>query len=312
HNTGGHWRCDMLKIALMDHYYSPKINILIMKVIIDCAKCKSFGTQHMHSLLEPIMCRHPFKLLVSDYLSMPTGKGGYHMLGLFMDTFSQHLWVTKFKTAGTAKTTIDSLSVIFNTYVAPKMFMTDEGTNKLLLHVLKWLCMPELGEDDADTTKWEQLPGTWPDNLDNAVRALNNCLLPAFKHMPKELLLGLIINTKHTRPEDTMVPLDVMEAATHMAYAAQQRLDGYNEAVKHALERKRVHPGEVVFNLGQLVQIYRSDTDYTFKTECKLLLKWSTPHRIAEWLQNAYKLVTLNGTPLHSEYSTRQLHAFTP
>lgn len=355
HNTGGHWGRDALKIALTDRYYSPKIDISIMKAITDCAKCKSFGTQYIHSLLEPITRRHPFELLVGDYLSMPTGKGGYHTLGLFMDTFSQHLWVTKFKTAGTAKTTIDSLSAIFNTYVAPETFMTDggkhfdnhavkefcrkwsckhhvvaayspwvnglvEGTNKLLLHVLKRLCAPELGEDDTDTTKWERLPGTWPDHLDNAVRALNNRLLPAFKHTPKELLLGLVVDTKHTRPEDTLVPLDVVEAATHMAYAAQQRLDGYNEAVKHAVERKRAfdrrvlrrHPGEVVFNPGQLVQIYRSDTDYTFKTERKLLPKWSTPHRIAERLRNAYKLVTLNGTPLHGEYSARRLRAFTP
>ncbi|KIN94286.1 hypothetical protein M404DRAFT_72195, partial [Pisolithus tinctorius Marx 270] len=33
HNTGGHWGCNVLKIALTDHYYSPKIDISIMKVI---------------------------------------------------------------------------------------------------------------------------------------------------------------------------------------------------------------------------------------------------------------------------------------
>ena len=62
-------------------------------------------------------------------------------------------------------------------------------------------------------------------------------------------------------------------------------LDGYAEAVAHALGRKTAFdkkvlfktPGEVIFSKGQLVQIYRSDLDYTYKTEHKLLPKWSTP-----------------------------------
>ncbi|KIJ66668.1 hypothetical protein HYDPIDRAFT_86081, partial [Hydnomerulius pinastri MD-312] len=70
-----------------------------------------------------------------------------------------------------------------------------------------------------------------------------------------------------------------------MAYAAQQRLDGYDAAIRHALKRKAVfdkqvlkrQPGEVIFTKGQLVQIYRSDLDYTFKTERKILPKWSEP-----------------------------------
>ena len=32
-------------------------------------------------------------------------------------------------------------------------------------------------------------------------------------------------------------------------------------------------PGEVVFTWGQLVQVYRSDLDYTFKAEWKMLPK---------------------------------------
>jgi len=70
---------------------------------------------------------HPFELLVGDYLSMPTGKGGYHTLGLYLDTFSQHLWVMKFKMEGTAKTMVDSLSTIFNAYTAMEAFMSDGG-----------------------------------------------------------------------------------------------------------------------------------------------------------------------------------------
>lgn len=258
---------------LMDKYCSPKLDVSIMNAITKCAKCKNFGSPHIHSLLEPITRRHPFELLVGDYLSMLQGKGGYHTLGLFLDTFSQHLWVTKFKTAGTAKTTTDSLSAIFNTFMAPETFMTDggkhfdnhavkdlcakwsckhyivaayspwvnglvEGTNKLLLHVLKRLCAPDIGEDNDEPASWEKLPRTWTDHLDDTVRALNNRLLPALKHTPKELLLGLVVDTKRTRLEDWVTPVDAVQAAAHMLYAEQQRLDGYDEAVRHALKRK--------------------------------------------------------------------------
>ncbi|THU79221.1 hypothetical protein K435DRAFT_557629, partial [Dendrothele bispora CBS 962.96] len=75
-----------------------------------------------------------------------------------------------------------------------------------------------------------------------------------------------------------------------MAYAEQQRLDGYDAIVRHAVKRKQVfdkrvlkrHPGEVMFKKGQLVQIYRSDLDYTFRTERKLIPKWSPPRRVVE------------------------------
>ena len=188
---------------------------------------------------------------------MPTGKGGYHTLGLFLDTFSQHLWVTKFKTAGTAKTMVDSLTGIFNHFTAAETFMTDggrhfnndlvkmfcakwscthhvvaayspwinglvEGTNKLLLHILKRLCGPNLGEDDATEDNWELLPKTWPDHLDDTVRALNSCLLPSLKFTPKELLLGLVIDTKHTELMHSTTEPSAIDAAIHMAYVAQQ------------------------------------------------------------------------------------------
>jgi hypothetical protein len=56
-----------------------------------------------------------------------------------------------------------------------------------------------------------------------------------------------------------------------MAYLSQQHLDGM---VDHALRRKEIFdrqvrdsaPKEVVFHAGNLVQVYRNDLDYTFKT----------------------------------------------
>ena len=355
HEEGGHWGRDALKIALTDRYHSPKLDISIMKAIHACARCKNFGTPKLNSLLEPITRRHPFELLVGDYLSMPTGKGGYHTLGLFLDTFSQHLWVTKFKTAGTAKTTVDSLTTIFNNFTPSETFMTDggrhfnnelvktycakwscvhhvvaayspwinglvEGTNKLLLHVLKRLCAPDIGEDNTMEEDWEKLPKSWPDHLDDTVHALNGRLLPSLKFTPKELLLGLVIDTKRTELTHSDIEPSNVDAAIHMAYVAQQCLDGYDKAVRHAIKRKTAFDRcvlkrqrtEVTFTLGQLVQIYRSDLDNTFKMERKLLPKWSQPHRITSRLRNSYRLETLTGTLLLGEFSARRLRTFIP
>jgi transposase InsO family protein len=354
HQQGGHMGRDSIKITLMDRIMSPDLDLAIIRAICGCTQCKSFGPTRLNALLQPITRRHPFELLVGDYLSMPAGKGGYHTIALYLDTFSQHMWAFKYKSAGTAKTTVNALSTISKNFVAPEAFMTDggshfnngavrelckanackhhvtpayspwvnglvEGTNKILLHVLKRMCAPEIGEQDDDGS-WGNLPRAWPDHLDTAVAALNRRILPALKFTPKELLLGMAIDTPRTTTElaGEEAPTEA-EAAVHMAYAAQQRVDGYEAIVKHAINRKNAfdrrmtkRSGEVIFQEGQLVQVYRSDLDYTFKTERKLVPKWSQPYRIRTRIRNAYMLERLEGTEVEGEFSARRLREFTP
>jgi hypothetical protein len=286
---------------------------------------------------------------------MPNGKGGYHTIGLYLDTYSQHVWAFKYKSAGTAKTTVDALSRIFQDFVAAETFMSDggkhfdnnevratcskwgttthvvpayspwvnglvEGTNKILLHVLKRLCAPNLGEDEHQSLTAEDILKNWPNHLEEAIRIINLRLLPALNYSPKELLLGLVINTPPSETAATLEPITVDDATTQMAYVAQQRLDGYAEMVAHAIKRKAVfdkrvlahQPGEVTFSKGQLVQIYRSDLDYTFKTDRKLLPKWSPPQRVVKRDLNSYTLEKLDGTPIPGQFSSRRLRGFTP
>ena len=133
-------------------------------------------------------------------------------------------------------------------------------------------------------------------------------------------MLGLVVNTKPADLDNTITTITEEDTALQMAYVAQQRLDGYAEAIAHALKRKSAFdkkvltqkPGEVTFANGQLVQIYRSDLDYTFKTERKLLPKWSTPHRVASKLMNSYILETLKGEQLPGTFSARRLRRFIP
>jgi hypothetical protein len=278
-----------------------------------------------------------------------------HMCGLYLDTYSQHVWGFKYKTAGSAKTMKDSLYTIFQGYAPSETFMSDggkhfdnnevrqlceewgtetrvvpayspwvnglvKGTNKLLLHILKRLCAPDLNNEEVESTKTDDIPKTWPDHFDEAICTLNKRLLPSLKFSPKELLLGLVVNTKRTDAANTTEPTTEDDIAVQMAYVAQQRLDGYAAAVSHALRRKNAFdrrvleqsPGEVIFSTGQLVQIYRSDLDYTFKTERKLLPKWSSPQRVVSRNLNSYSLATLGGDPIQGTFSARRLRRFIP
>jgi hypothetical protein len=133
-------------------------------------------------------------------------------------------------------------------------------------------------------------------------------------------MLGLVVNTKPSNLNSSNLPITEDDTALQMAYVAQQRLDGYAEAVAHALKRKTAFdrrvlaqkPGEVTFSKGHLVQIYRNDLDYTFKTERKLLPKWSIPQRVTSRHSNSYALETLNGDPLPGSFSARRLRRFIP
>ncbi|KAL1657797.1 hypothetical protein GGF50DRAFT_18412, partial [Schizophyllum commune] len=82
------------------------------------------------------------------------------------------------------------------------------------------------------------------------------------------------------------------EADTHMqiAFADQQRLDGQAAAAAHADSRKAIFdrrvlktkPGEVIFEVGELVQVFDTRLDETLRTERKVLPQWSGARRIRE------------------------------
>ncbi|KAG5633258.1 hypothetical protein H0H81_009362, partial [Sphagnurus paluster] len=149
---------------------------------------------------------------------------------------------------------------------------------------------------------------------------MNRRILPALKFTPKELLFGMVINTKPTDLDQSILPVTETDVELQMAYVGQQRLDGYAAAVTHAIKRKSLfdksvlerNPGEVIFSKGQLVQVYRNDLDYTFKSERKLLPKWSQPYRVTSRNLNSYKLETTDGAAINGDFSARRLRQFIP
>jgi hypothetical protein len=110
------------------------------------------------------------------------------------------------------------------------------------------------------------------------------------------------------------------DVGLQMAYVDQQRIDGYAAIVDHAVKRKAAFdkdvlhraPRCILFRAGQLVQVYRSDLDFSFKSERKLEPKWSAPRRVVSRVQNSYRIATLEGLPIAGLFSSRRLRRFLP
>ena len=68
----------------------------------------------------------------------------------------------------------------------------------------------------------------------------------------------------------------------------------------------------MIFHVGQLVQVFRSDLAYSIGSERKLTPMWSNPRRVTKHLVNSYKLETLDGAKLEGEFSARRLREFIP
>ncbi|KAG2743023.1 hypothetical protein P692DRAFT_20879047 [Suillus brevipes Sb2] len=138
------------------------------------------------------------------------------------------------------------------------------------------MCAPHLGEDSYTDLNPESIPTTWSDHFD-AIAHLNSRILPSFKFSPRELLLGLVIDTPRTPTHTTVNQVSPTEVHVHSAYVAQQRLNALAHRVADAIHHKavfdkKVHLSphrEVIFAPGQLVQVYTSKTDNTFKTSEK-------------------------------------------
>ncbi|KIJ57709.1 hypothetical protein HYDPIDRAFT_69540, partial [Hydnomerulius pinastri MD-312] len=96
-----------------------------------------------------------------------------------------------------------------------------ENANGKLLGRLKRLCSPGLGEDEYENVKVEDIGKAWPDHFDTAIRQLNERLIPAFQFSPKELMLGIVVNTTRTPVEMAVSEPQTTEVDIQLAYVDQ-------------------------------------------------------------------------------------------
>jgi hypothetical protein len=116
----GHFGRGAIKEKLIDKIKSPYLDQTILTAIRECGRCKGFSNTHLHSLLEPIMHRHPGELLVGDYCSISKGKGRFNNLGIYLDVFSRHTTVYTYKKSGTGLTTVNALQISATDLLIPR------------------------------------------------------------------------------------------------------------------------------------------------------------------------------------------------
>ncbi|KAG2343787.1 hypothetical protein BDR05DRAFT_883501 [Suillus weaverae] len=110
-----------------------------------------------------------------------------------------------------------------------------------------------------------------------------------------------------------MNQLSTTNVHVHSAYVAEQRLDALANCNMNSLKQKAAFDkqvltsptGHVVFQPGQLVQVYASEVDGNYKLSRKIIPCWSAPHRITSQWMNSCTLEMLEGFPMAGWFHMR-------
>src|SRR6266481_9292343 len=136
-----------------------------------------------------------------------------------------------------------------------------ENTNKILLGRLKRMCAPDTEDMEANDTNMETTPAHWTDHVEEAIRSMNDRILPALGFTPRELLWGRWEATGGWTKGKAAMETTELDVSHHFLFLDSLRSQGYTEALAEAARRKaqfdnRVHPVEL--KVGDLVQVYDS------------------------------------------------------
>lgn len=190
-----------------------------------------------------------------------------------------------------------------------------ENANRLLLGRLKRLCAPNHDSDEDDPTADAQsIPHNWPDHLEEAIRQLNDRILPALNATPRELLFALPIRPDGSLPLKPMPPT-LFDAHINFTLAEVHRANAHLASLHDAERRKTSFDSNSpisTFKVGDLVQVYDSASDFNHLAINKLAPKWSEPRIIYAELSNSFSLCTLTGIPLKGITHSRRMRHYIP
>ena len=148
-----------------------------------------------------------------------------------------------------------------------------ENANKILLGRLRQMCAPNLDEMEETGTGPGPMPEKWPDHLEEAIRAMNNRILPAVGLTPWELLWGRREMAQGRKDEETLARMET-DIEHHLILVDLLHSQGYTDTLTETANRKRRFDGKVcpvTFATGDLVQVYDLKLDMTFESRAKLL-----------------------------------------
>jgi hypothetical protein len=190
-----------------------------------------------------------------------------------------------------------------------------EGSNKILLRILRRLCAPDHDTDSGDVDP-EDIPENWPMHLDEAIRQMNDRILIHLNTTPRELLFG-----RRFRPDDTSPavpsPTTPADVDIHFALADSLRWNAHLLSLQQAERQKSSFDANakiVEFHIGDVVQWYDSEADGNHKSVNKIAPRWSAPAQIYARFLNSFSLCDLNGVPLKnfSHIHSRRLRHYIP
>ncbi|QRW02375.1 integrase core domain protein [Ceratobasidium sp. AG-Ba] len=217
-----------LSVFRGERFFWPNLRSDVTTAITSCPRCRNFGPKLMHALLAPITRAKPFDLLTGDYLSLPTGAGGFKTVLLITDVYSRFVFGFMSKDSGTGVFTVKCLDKIADHIMTPSSFMSDNGShfdcrevddwadrngvgiihppphtpsvngliensNKILLGRLRTLCAEAIGESSGDPDRPPTPPPrSWPHFFQTAIRQMNDRVLSTLGYTPRELLTGVL------------------------------------------------------------------------------------------------------------------------
>ena len=162
------------------------------------------------------------------------------------------------------------------------------------------------------------VPENWPTHVDKAIRYLNQTYPSALEVLAKRTAPG--VACKHPfdpnlyRRRGCNERGNIPAVSMHQLAAARRVLANRGErTVERRLSTKTLWPREVVFRVGQLVQVYRSDgvTPTTHSWQYGNWNRNDRPPRVISRTKNSYKLETLEGLPIGG-HPSRRLRRFIP